>query len=56
LLDVASLTPNNWLRGHMMAVHAVAFSRDGRRVITGGGPGEAVKIWDMATRQELIGK
>lgn len=43
------------MRGHKMGVHSVAFSPDGRRIITGGGGRrEAVKIWDVATGQELM--
>ena len=37
-----------------MSVHAATFSPDGTRVATGGGPGEPVKIWDLATQQELM--
>jgi WD40 repeat protein len=42
------------LRGHLKAVHSLSFSRDGRRVATGGGDRDAVKIWDVATGQEVL--
>jgi WD40 repeat protein len=41
-------------KGHMHGVHSVAFSPDGRRLVTtGGGPGEAIKLWDPTTSREL---
>ncbi|MEZ6121098.1 MAG: hypothetical protein R3C28_31650 [Pirellulaceae bacterium] len=55
LLDAASGKILNTMRGHKMGVHSVAFSPDGRRIITGGGSShESVKIWDVATAQELM--
>jgi WD40 repeat protein len=42
-------------QGHMLAVHAVAFSPDGRRLATGGGTDrDAVKLWDLSTHRELM--
>jgi WD40 repeat protein len=36
-------------RGHMQAAHGVAFSPDGRRLVTGGGSSpDAVKLWDLS--------
>jgi WD40 repeat protein len=42
------------LRGFLEAVVSVAFSPDGTRLAVGGGGSEAVKIWDVKTRQELM--
>ncbi len=42
------------LHGHLNAAFGVAFSPDGRRLISGGGGREAVKLWDIGTRQELL--
>jgi serine/threonine protein kinase/WD40 repeat protein len=41
-------------RGHLNAVFGVAFSPDGRRLISADGGREAIKIWDVNTRQELL--
>ena len=42
------------LHGHLNAVFDVAFSVDGRRLISTFGGREAVKLWDVGTRQELL--
>ncbi len=42
------------LHGHFTPVSGVAFSPDGRRLITTYGGREAVKLWDVRTRQELL--
>src|SRR5262249_3732225 len=46
------------LKGHSSVVFSVAFSPDGKRLVTGagiggGGQGGEVKVWDVQTRQEL---
>ena len=41
------------LRGHLLGVHSVVFSPDGRRLATGSGGLEAIKLWDLATFQEV---
>jgi len=41
------------LRGHLLGVHAVAFSPDGQRLASGSVGNEAVKLWDVATRHEV---
>ena len=41
-------------RGHLNAAFSVAFSPDGQRLITSSGGREAVKVWDVSTRQELL--
>jgi WD40 repeat protein len=42
----------------MHGAHAVTFSPDGQRLVTGGGPGsDAVKLWDLSdpsTHRELM--
>jgi WD40 repeat protein len=42
------------LHGHSNAVFGLAFSNDGRRLISAAGGREAVKLWDVSTRQELL--
>ncbi len=40
--------------GHTSFVSQLAFTRDGRRLISSSGGREAVKLWDVGTRQELL--
>jgi len=42
------------IHGHMGGAFGIAFSPDGRRLISCAGGGEAVKLWDVGTRQELL--
>ncbi len=42
------------VHGHLNGVSGVAFSPDGRRLISTSGYPEAVKVWDFGTRQELL--
>ena len=42
------------VHGHLNAAFGLAFSPDGRRLISGSGGREAVKLWDVGTRQELL--
>ena len=42
------------LHGHLNAVFGLNFSPDGRRLISEGGAREAIKLWDVGTRQELL--
>jgi WD40 repeat protein len=42
------------LHGHLNAVFDIAFSPDGRRLISASGGREAIKLWDLGTRQELM--
>ena len=42
------------LHGHLNGVFGIAFSPDGRRLISASGGREAVKLWDVGTRQELL--
>ncbi|MET0626524.1 MAG: AAA-like domain-containing protein, partial [Pyrinomonadaceae bacterium] len=41
------------LKGHTNTVEAVAFSPDGKRIVTGG-IDDAAKVWDAVTGQELF--
>jgi len=54
LWDPSSLQLIVSFKGHMQGAHGVAFSPEGRRLATGGGGREAVKLWDMATYRDLI--
>ena len=40
--------------GHQNAAFGIAFSADGRRLISTSGGRETVKLWDVGTRQELL--
>jgi WD40 repeat protein len=40
------------VHGHLNGASCVAFSPDGRRLISTSGGREAVKLWDVGTRQE----
>ncbi len=53
LFDVAK---REWvdLRGHMNSAFGVAFSPDGQRLISTCGGAQAVILWDVNTRQELL--
>ena len=42
------------VHGHLNSARGVAFSADGRRLISTSGRQEAVKLWDVGTRQELL--
>jgi WD40 repeat protein len=42
------------LHGHLNSVTGLNFSSDGRRLIAEGGAREAIKLWDVGTRQELL--
>jgi len=42
------------LHGHLNAARGLGFSADGRRLISTFGGREAVKLWDVGTRQELL--
>jgi eukaryotic-like serine/threonine-protein kinase len=41
-------------RAHRNGAFAVAFSPDGRRLVTGGSGTDSIKLWDLATRRELL--
>jgi eukaryotic-like serine/threonine-protein kinase len=42
------------LHGHLNGAFGIAFSPDGRRLISTSNGREAVKLWDVGTRQELL--
>jgi serine/threonine protein kinase/WD40 repeat protein len=42
------------VHGHLNAIFGLAFSPDGRRLISSSGGREAVKLWDVGIRQELL--
>ena len=42
------------IHGHLNAAFGIAFSPDGRRLISASGGREVVKLWDVGTRQELL--
>ena len=42
------------LHGHLNSANGVAFSNDGHRLISASGGLEAVKLWDVDSRQELL--
>jgi WD40 repeat protein len=42
------------LRGQLNAPFGLNFSPDGRRLICGGIAREAIKLWDVGTRQEIL--
>jgi WD40 repeat protein len=54
LLDPAKGELIETLHGHLNAALGIAFSPDGRRLISTFGGREAVKLWDVGTRQELL--
>lgn len=54
LFDAANAESKGELDGHMNASQGVAFSPDGRRLISTSGGADNVKLWDVGTRQELL--
>ena len=52
IVDVTTGTTDERLVGHRHDISSIQFSPDGKRVATGANDG--VKIWDFATRRELL--
>ena len=52
--EMPSLHELKEFRAHPQALFALAFSPDSRRLATAGEGAEAIKLWDVATWQELI--
>ena len=42
------------LHGFLLGIDSVAFSADGTRLAAGSGGKEAIKLWDVASHQELL--
>jgi WD40 repeat protein len=54
LYDAARPEWHARLHGQLHSVFGVAFSADGRRLVSTGDDAEAVKLWDVDTQQELL--
>jgi WD40 repeat protein len=54
LYDVATGKETLVLRGHTQSPRAVAFSPDGKRIVTGGGSDRSVRLWDARTGEEIL--
>jgi WD40 repeat protein len=54
LWETDSLTEVGQLKDFLLSASAVAFSPDGTRLVTGSGGFEAVKLWDVRSRRELL--
>jgi WD40 repeat protein len=54
LLDPAMGKSIDSLHGHLITAIGSAFSPDGRRLVSIYGGQEAVRLWDVGTRQELL--
>jgi WD40 repeat protein len=54
LFDGAKAELIEAVHGHLNAIFGLAFSPDGRRLISSSGGREAVKLWDVGIRQELL--
>ena len=54
LFDSATGELIETVHGHGSSIFGLGFSPDGRRLISSAGGREAVKLWDVSTRQELL--
>ena len=54
LWDLTTLRPAATVGSFLIGAHSVSFSQDGTRLMAGGDGGEALKIWDVESRQELL--
>jgi eukaryotic-like serine/threonine-protein kinase len=53
LWDIARREVVDVLNGHLLGVHAVTFSPDSQRLVSGSQGQEAIKLWDITTRHEV---
>jgi WD40 repeat protein len=54
LWETATLREGPTFKGVLLGIHSVAFSPDGKRLATGSGHREAVRLWDVESGQELL--
>jgi WD40 repeat protein/serine/threonine protein kinase len=54
LWDSITLKERAVLKGHLLGVHALGISPDGRRLASGSNASEAVKLWDLSSGRELL--
>jgi eukaryotic-like serine/threonine-protein kinase len=54
LWDAVTLREIAMLRNFLQGVHSVAFSSDGKRLVTGSDGKEAIKVWAVESQQELL--
>jgi WD40 repeat protein len=54
LWDASTLGFDTAFRGHLLGAHGAAFSPNSRRLATTGTSRDAVRIWDLSTRRELL--
>jgi WD40 repeat protein/serine/threonine protein kinase len=54
LWDLSTFKERAVLKGHLLGVHSMGISPDGRRLASGSNAREAVKLWDLASGRELL--
>jgi WD40 repeat protein len=55
IVDARTKQPVGHLAGHLQHIMAVKFSRDGKRLASGGHTlSDALKIWDFESRREIM--
>lgn len=52
--DLTTAKPVAELSGFVLGVHSAAFTPDGRRLVTGSGGGEAIRMWDVDGFEPLL--
>ncbi len=48
-----SMSSNGPLSGHLKGVHSVLFTPDNSRLVTGSGDHEIIRLWDIATNEQV---